>query len=218
MLKKPIVSVLLAVYNTQFELVKRAINSVLKQNMQDFELIIIDDGSDINYQHELVNYTSLFPSIITYIYHPNCGQAESINRGIIKSSGQFITIIDADDEFKPNHLSSCLEQMEHADLIASNTHTVVDDEADYYIPDRLDTSKVIHVDDCILFATLFGKREVFVNNPFYSMYSADANFYERVSNNYNVKKVNLRTYIYYRNIPNSTCAKLKNSILQAEVN
>ena len=212
MLKKPLITILLAVYNTQFELVKRAINSVLKQNMQDFELIIIDDGSDINYQHELVNYTSLFPSIISYIYHPNCGQAESINRGIKKSSGQYITIIDADDEFKPNHLSSCLEQMEHADLIASNTHTVVDNEADYYIPDRLDTTKVIHVDDCILFATLFGKREVFVNNPFYSMYSADANFYERVAEKYIVKKVDLRTYIYYRNIPNSTCSKLKNSL------
>ncbi len=213
MLKKPLVSVLLAVYNTPFELVKRAINSVLKQNMQDFELIIMDDGSDNQYQHEMVIYTSLFPSIITYIYHPNCGQAESINRGIIKSSGQFITIIDADDEFKPNHLRRCLEQMQYADLIASKTQTIVDDEADYYIPDRLDTSKVIHVDDCILFATLFGKREVFVNNPFYTMYGADANFYERVSNNYIVKKVDLRTYIYYRNIPNSTCAKLKNSIL-----
>jgi glycosyltransferase involved in cell wall biosynthesis len=212
MLKKPLVSVLLAVYNTPFELVKRAINSVLKQNMQDFELIIIDDGSDNQYQHEMVIYTSLFPSIITYIYHPNCGQAESINRGIIKSSGQFITIIDADDEFKPNHLRRCLEQMQYADLIASNAQTVVDKEADYYIPDRLDTSKVIHVDDCILFATLFGKREVFVNNPFYTMYSADANFYERVSIKYHVKKVDLRTYIYYRNIPNSTCAKLKNSI------
>jgi len=212
MLKKPLVSVLLAVYNTPFELVKRAINSVLKQNMQDFELIIMDDGSDNQYQHEMVIYTSLFPSIITYIYHPNCGQAESINRGIIKSSGQFITIIDADDEFKPNHLRRCLEQMQYADLIASNAQTVVDKEADYYIPDRLDTSKVIHVDDCILFATLFGKREVFVNNPFYTMYSADANFYERVSIKYHVKKVDLRTYIYYRNIPNSTCAKLKNSI------
>jgi glycosyltransferase involved in cell wall biosynthesis len=218
MLKKPLVSVLLAVYNTPFELVKRAINSVLKQNMQDFELIIIDDGSDNKYQHEMVIYTSLFPSIITYIYHTNCGQAESINRGILKSSGQFITIIDADDEFKADHLRRCLEQMQHADLIASKTQTVVDDEADYYIPDRLDISKVIHVDDCILFATLFGKREVFVNNPFYNMYSADANFYERVSNKYNVKKVDLRTYIYYRNIPNSTCAKLKNSILQAELN
>jgi len=105
--------------------------------------------------------------------------------------------------------------MKHADLIASTTHTIVDNDADYYIPDRLDKSKVIHVDDCILFATLFGKREVFINNSFYSMYGADANFYERVSKKYIVKKVDLRTYIYYRNIPNSTCAKLKSSLLQS---
>jgi len=215
MFKQPKVSVLLAIYNTPFELVKRAINSVLHQNMNDFELIIIDDGSDEIYQLDLVKYTELLPSIITYIYHPNCGQAESINRGITKSCGEFITIIDADDEFKTNHLSSCLEQMKHADLIASTTHTIVDNDADYYIPDRLDKSKVIHVDDCILFATLFGKREVFINNSFYSMYGADANFYERVSKKYIVKKVDLRTYIYYRNIPNSTCAKLKSSLLQS---
>ena len=213
MLNQPLVSVLLAVYNTHFELVERAINSVLKQNLKDFELIIMDDGSDKSYQFELSNFCSSLPSNVTYIYHSNCGQAESINRGILKSKGKFITIIDADDEFKPNHLTRCLEQMQYADLIASKTQTIVDDEADYYIPDRIDTSKVIHVDDCILFATLFGKREVFVNNPFYTMYGADANFYERVSNNYIVKKVDLRTYIYYRNIPNSTCAKLKNSIL-----
>jgi glycosyltransferase involved in cell wall biosynthesis len=212
MLKQPQISVLLAIYNTPFELVKRAINSVLSQTMSDFELIIMDDGSDEIYRNELVNFTALYPSIITYTYHSNCGQAESINRGIKKSGGQFITIIDADDEFKPNHLSSCLEQMNSADLIASTTQTIVDSDADYYIPDRLDNSKVIHVDDCILFATLFGKREVFINNPFYSMYSADANFYERVAEKYIVKKVDLRTYIYYRNIPNSTCSKLKNSL------
>lgn len=213
MLKQPKISVLLAIYNTPFELVKRAINSVLCQNMSDFELIIMDDGSDEIFRYELVNFTALYPSIITYTYHQNCGQAESINRGIMKSCGQFITIIDADDEFKTNHLSSCLEQMNHADLIASTTQTIVDNDADYYIPDRLDNSKVIHVDDCILFATLFGKKEVFINNPFYSMYSSDANFYERVAKKYIVKKVDLRTYIYYRNIPNSTCAKLKSSMI-----
>jgi glycosyltransferase involved in cell wall biosynthesis len=212
MFKQPKVSVLLAIYNTPIEFVKRAIHSVLLQNMNDFELIIIDDGSDEVFGHELVNFIGLFPSIITYIYHPNCGQAESINRGILKSNGQFITVLFADDEFKINHLSSCLEQMDSADLIASTTHTIVDSDADYYIPDRLDKTKVIHVDDCILFATLFGKREVFINNPFYSMYSADANFYERVGKKYIVKKVDLRTYIYYRNNPNSTCSKLKNSL------
>ncbi|MEI6881583.1 MAG: glycosyltransferase family 2 protein [Bacteroidota bacterium] len=215
MLHKPLVSVLLAVYNTPFELVKRAIISVLNQDFQNFELIIIDDGSDDEYRFELSEYVVLFPNVITYIFHANCGQAESINKAILLSKGDYITIIDADDEFKPDHLQKCLEQMTHSDLIASTTHTVVDAEDDYYIPDRMDKSKVIHVDDCILFATLFGKKEVFLNNKFYNMYSSDANFYERVSQKYIVKKVNLRTYIYYRNIPNSTCAKLKNTMLQA---
>jgi len=217
MLQKPLVSVLLAVYNTPFELIKRAIISVLHQNLQNFELIIVDDGSDNEYRFELNDYVAFFPNVITYIFHANCGQAESINKAILLSKGEFITIIDADDEFKSNHLQKCMEQMTHSDLIASTTHTVVDAEDDYYIPDRMDKSKVIHVDDCILFATLFGKKEVFLNNKFYNMYSSDANFYERVSKKYIVKKVNLRTYIYYRNIPNSTCAKLKNTMLQASV-
>jgi glycosyltransferase involved in cell wall biosynthesis len=217
MLQKPLVSVLLAVYNTPFELVKRAIISVLHQNLQNFELIIVDDGSDNEYRFELNDYVAFFPNVITYIFHANCGQAESINKAILLSKGEFITIIDADDEFKSNHLQKCMEQMTHSDLIASTTHTVVDAEDDYYIPDRMDKSKVIHVDDCILFATLFGKKEVFLNNKFYNMYSSDANFYERVSKKFIVKKVNLRTYIYYRNIPNSTCAKLKNTMLQASV-
>ncbi len=217
MLQKPLVSVLLAVYNTPFELIKRAIISVLHQNLQNFELIIVDDGSDNEYRFELNDYVAFFPNVITYSFHANCGQAESINKAILLSKGEYITIIDADDEFKPNHLQKCMEQMTHSDLIASTTHTVVDAEDDYYIPDRMDKSKVIHVDDCILFATLFGKKEVFLNNKFYNMYSSDANFYERVSKKYIVKKVNLRTYIYYRNIPNSTCAKLKNTMLQASV-
>lgn len=218
MLKKNLVTVILAVFNTPIELVKRAIDSVLAQNMQNFELIVIDDGSDEIYQIQLEQYTALFPTAITYLYHSNCGQAQSINKAILISKGDYITIIDADDEFKPNHLSSCLEHMQHSDLIASTTQTIVNSEADYYIPDRLDNTKVIHVDDCILFATLFGKKEVFLNNQFYSMYGADANFYERVSKTYNVKKVNLRTYIYYRNIPNSTCAKMKSNMLAANTN
>jgi hypothetical protein len=67
----------------------------------------------------------------------------------------------------------------------------------------------IHVDDCILFATLFGKKEVFMNIPFHEKYAADSHFYEAASEIYNVKKVNLRTYVYYRNMPNSICSVIK---------
>ena len=106
-----------------------------------------------------------------------------------------------------------MQEIKDVDLIASTTQTIVDEVENYFVPDKYDTSKVIHVDDCILFATLFGKSEVFKDIEFIDMYAADADFYERASKKYNVKKVDSRTYIYYRNIPSSISAELKNKQL-----
>jgi hypothetical protein len=101
------------------------------------------------------------------------------------------------------------KKMNSFDLIASTTETIVNKEADYYVPDRFDNNKVVHVDDCIMFATLFGKKEVFTSLKFYDMYGADANFYERAQKQFLVQKLDLRTYVYYRNNPNSLTAKVK---------
>lgn len=214
----PKISVLMAVYDTDFSLIKRAIDSVLNQDFQNFEMIVIDDGSQNGTQNQLLNYVIQNESKISYLRHTNCGQSESINRGILNSIGEYITILDADDEYKPNHLSSCLNAIASLDLIASTTETIVDSLDDFYVPDKYDQSQLIHVDDCILFATLFGKKDVFMNLKFQKKYAADAQFYESASQKYEVKKVNLRTYIYYRNIPNSTCAKIKNATIAAFTN
>lgn len=211
--KIPAISVLIAVYNTPFYLVKRAIDSVLNQDFNDLELILIDDGSTNDPNNQLLNYAKKHEGKITYIRHHNCGQSKSINRGIRNCSGNYVAILDADDEYMPNHLSNCMRHMNNADLIASTTLTIVDKEEDYYVPDKHDYSQLIHVDDCILFATLFGKREVFTSLQFQNIYAADAHFFEQAALRYRVKKVNLRSYIYYRNIPGSICAnmKIKNS-------
>ncbi len=206
------ITVLMAVYNTPFKLVKRAIDSVLTQDYKNFELIIIDDGSTKLLSKKIVAYCQVHQNIITYLRHSNCGQSASINKGVKISKGNYITIIDADDEYKVNHLSTCLNKIKGADLISSNAEIIVNTEHDYFVPDKADTSKNVHVDDCILFATLFGKREVFETVLFKSMYAADSDFYEQASANYRVKKINTRTYIYYRNSKNSITAKLKKAI------
>lgn len=203
------ISIIMSVYNTPFSLVKRAIDSVLQQDFSDFELIIIDDGSTVGKQKEILEYAIKHQDKITFLRHKNCGQSESINKGVLISTGEFITIIDADDEYKPNHLSGCLAEMHLYDLIASNTETIVNEVSDYYVPDRFDNNKVVHVDDCIMFATLFGKKEVFTSIKFYDMYGADANFYERAQKQFIVQKLDLRTYVYYRNNPDSLTAKVK---------
>lgn len=203
------ITVLMTVYNTDFLLVKRAINSVLNQDFESYELIVIDDGSDPYLGQQILHYCQIHQHKIRYLRHPNCGQSQSINRGVQISTGKYIAIIDSDDEYKSNHLSSCLNEMQDADLICSFTDTVVSCEEDYYVPDKDNHEKSIHVDDCILFATLFGKKEVFLQLSFKNCYAADAFFYENAAQQFRVKKVNFCTYIYYRNNSNSISAKLK---------
>ena len=94
------------------------------------------------------------------------------------STSNFITIIDAYDEYKPNHLSTCLHAIKNYNIIASGTETVVYEETDFYVPDKNNYALLVHVDECILFGTLFGKREVFTSIKFVMKYSADAHFYE----------------------------------------
>jgi glycosyltransferase involved in cell wall biosynthesis len=209
MLKKVTVSVLMSVYNTHFSYIKRAIDSVLNQDFQDFELLVIDDGSKENDRDTLIKYIEKHEDKITYIRHSNRGQSESINRGILNSQGEFITIIDSDDEYKPNHISACLKEIQDYDLVCSTTETIVDTQNDYYVPDKDDLTKLIHLDDSILFGTLFGRKKVFNHIRFKTGFAADADFFENAKSQFRVNKVNLRTYIYYRNIPNSICSTLK---------
>jgi glycosyltransferase involved in cell wall biosynthesis len=207
------VAVIMSVYNTPFEMVKRAIDSVLNQTFQDFELLVIDDGSS-NDSHQLIlEYSIQNEDKITYLRHKNCSQSESINRGIVLTNSEYITVIDSDDEYKDNHLELCLSEIKSLDLIASTTETIVNNESDYFVPDRFNHNEMVHVDDCILFATLFGKKEVFTNLNFLNMYGADAHFYECAEKLYFVEKLDLRTYIYYRNNPNSISAKVKSKNL-----
>jgi glycosyltransferase involved in cell wall biosynthesis len=209
MSKQVKISVLMAVYNTEFSYIKRAIDSVLIQDFQDFELIIIDDGSTDTNRELLLQYAEKHENKIIYIRHSNRGQSESINRGVLNSIGEFITNIDGDDEYKSHHLSSCLREVQEEDLICSTTETIVDTIEDYYVPDKNDLTKLIHLDDTILFGTLFGRKKVFSSIQFKSGFAADADFYERAKNQFRVKKVDLRTYIYHRNIPTSICSTMK---------
>lgn len=207
--KKIIVSVLMATYNTPFDMAKRAIDSVLNQDFQDFELIILDDGSDFQFSNLLLNYAQLHENKICYFRHKNRGQSLTINKGISICNGIYTSIIDADDEYKINHLSTCLQAMHNADLVATLTETIVNKVDDFFVPDKYDVQKNIHVDDCILFATLFGKTEVFKNIAFENKYSADSEFYEQAAKKYVVKKLLTRTYIYYRNNEHSITSILK---------
>jgi len=99
-MKQPLVSVILPTYNRAWTL-KTAIDSVLFQNYSNIELIVIDDGSRDNTEELLKDYKNQ----IRVLTQENAGVSAARNRGIEKSRGEFIALLDSDDSWDKRKIS-----------------------------------------------------------------------------------------------------------------
>ena len=104
---------LVTVYITNFnygKFIKQAIESVLMQTEQSFELIIIDDGSTDNSREIIEKYKDL--KNIRIVYQKNKGLNVTNNIALRAARGKYIVRLDADDYFSPNALELLLEKLE----------------------------------------------------------------------------------------------------------
>ena len=99
--KKPLVSVILPTYNRGW-ILKEAIDSVLSQDFDDFQLIVVDDGSTDNTDSILDEYVG----DIIVLRQDNLGVSAARNAGIDFASGQLIAFLDSDDVWLPKKLTS----------------------------------------------------------------------------------------------------------------
>jgi glycosyltransferase involved in cell wall biosynthesis len=102
----PAISVLLSCYNSARWL-DEAINSVLSQTFEDFEFIIVDDGSTDSSPEIIKRYAEQDARIVV-IEKCNTGLADSLNVGIQKARGGWIARLDADDICEPERLGKQL--------------------------------------------------------------------------------------------------------------
>lgn len=98
---EPLFSIVTPTYNRP-QLLKRAIQSVLRQDCGDFELIIVDDGSRPDSNSIVSQFTDSRIKLLRNIN--NIGVSESRNEGVRRAKGKFITFLDDDDEFEPQFL------------------------------------------------------------------------------------------------------------------
>jgi len=97
----PVVSVIMPTYNYG-RFISRAIDSVLSQTYSDFELIIIDDGSEDDTTKIVQQFHDMR---IKYYRQENQGPSRARNAGIAQAQGEYLAFIDADDEWLPYNLS-----------------------------------------------------------------------------------------------------------------
>ena len=93
--KKPTLSIIVPVYNVECFL-KRCIESILNQDFDDFELILVNDGSPDN-SGKICEQYSKSDKRIKYIYKKNGGLGSARNYGLSIAKGEYIGFVDSDD-------------------------------------------------------------------------------------------------------------------------
>ena len=117
-MKEPLISIIVPVYNVQ-EYLSKCIESILNQTMKDFELILINDGSN-DKSPKICDKYSLKDSRIKVIHKENEGVSIARNTGINISRGKYIVFADSDDYVDENW---CCEM--YKAIINNNKHMIM---------------------------------------------------------------------------------------------
>lgn len=96
---KPKISAVMALYNTPYKLLKKTVKSILNQTFADFELIVIDDDSSVQYKEFFDNFDD--ERIKYFKLDNNEGPGGARNEGIKKALGEYVAIVDSDDIYMP---------------------------------------------------------------------------------------------------------------------
>ena len=96
------INIIIPLYNKE-NTIGRAIQSVLHQVYQDFRIIVVDDGSTDRSYHVI---SQIKDRRIKIIRQSNQGEGAARNRGVDEVSDKFVAFLDADDEWRPEFLSS----------------------------------------------------------------------------------------------------------------
>ena len=106
-MSSPTVSVIIAAYNCG-ELLPEAVESVRRQTYQDYELIVVDDGSTDETWSVIEQLARSFDKLRP-IRAEHAGLAAARNRGLEAMRGQWIALLDADDLWLPEKLDRCMQ-------------------------------------------------------------------------------------------------------------
>jgi len=103
----PNVSVVIPTFNRR-EVIVQALQSVFAQSYRDYEVIVVDDGSD---DHTETGIAS-FGDRVRYVFQDRSGPGRARNRGISLARGDLIAFLDSDDQWEPTHLAMEVEVFE----------------------------------------------------------------------------------------------------------
>lgn len=183
----PLLSIIIPVYNVE-RYIERCVNSIINQSYQNFELIIIDDGS-IDGSSKILDILSSNDNRIQVYHVKNGGVSRARNLGLSFSKGEFIAFVDADDIVKNEMYTEMISiaQTENYDMVQCNYEDLYED-GNVFQHNEIGTLTIENEDDMIIacmerviYANIFTKlfRKKTINNIYFDesiKYAEDLKF------------------------------------------
>lgn len=111
----PLVSIITPTYNSE-KFISETIQSVQSQTYENWEMIIVDDGSSDSTFEKVTNIAKLDSRIQFYPQKQNVGPAKARNIGIDKVKGKYMTFLDADDIWFPNFIENSIKTIKETNI------------------------------------------------------------------------------------------------------
>lgn len=172
----PSISVIIPIFNAEHS-IRRCLESLWGQCYIDFEVILVDDGSEDATRQVLALYLKTEPRL-RYFYQKNSGPSVARNKGITEARSKYLTFVDADDWVTPEYLEKLIAPMleTETDLICGGYYEVnpkfpkglrLHDFTETHFNQNINKTNyqtnIFNGASGVLWAKLF-KREIFINN------------------------------------------------------
>ena len=201
----PFFSVIICTFN-RAHLLPRALDSLLAQTEPSWEAIIVDDGSTDDTGALVRKYLDAAPNF-RYLLHRNRGLPRSRNAGIAAAVGDYVTFLDSDDYFLPDHLASrrrLLRENPDVELLHGGCEII----GNPWVPDKNNPDRMLDLHKLPVGGTFVMPRDFAVAIGGFPVvpYSLDGELFERlVAEGRRIVETDIRTYMYDRTTPDSLC-------------
>ncbi len=163
---QPVVSVIIPTFNRE-KFIGAAIQSVLEQTFQNFEIIVVNDGSTDGTAEVIKSFPA---DKLRYIYQPNHGRSNARNHALRLSTGHYIAFLDSDDLYLPGKLElqvSYLDAHPDVDMVYTSAYCMdengnpINRRYDAKVSGRIYQDIAFFVPVTITLPTVMARREVF---------------------------------------------------------
>lgn len=161
--KKPLISVIVPVYNVENYLHK-CVDSILAQTLNDFELILVDDGSPDNCGDICDEYAKK-DGRVRVIHKQNGGVSSARNAGIELAKGEWLCFVDGDDVIETDYLSNFMISIDRVDLYLQG-YKEVSQNGDVICIHNFHSSNNMEQSDILVEA----EREYIINSPCFKLF------------------------------------------------